>query len=82
MEFRDQYEADPSEGFLTVTARGSFTNRVKVFSGSLRGPEDFSNITTRVKHGKGFSDIIMQRRFLRSHYASSMRVFGVHKETC
>lgn len=31
MEFRDKYEAGLYEGFLTVTTRGSFTNRVKVF---------------------------------------------------
>lgn len=69
MEFRDQYEAYPSKGFLTVTSRGSFTDRVKVFSGSLRGAEDFSDITTRAKHDEGFSDITTQRRF----FAESQR---------
>lgn len=55
MEFRDQYEAYPSKGFLTVTSRA--------------------------ERGKDLSDVTIQRRFFRHHYASSMRVFGVHKET-
>ena len=32
------------------------------------GLEGFSDITTRVKHDEGFSDITMERRFLWGHY--------------